>query len=99
MEAEYQSQLSERLHKIEKVTNELDLSNNKVKHQMEQLDQSTLDLLSYKSKCDDLEKELENFRSQLNLNELTKNSHITTIKSQLTDKELDLSKLQSEVCS
>ena len=41
MEAEYQSQLSERLHKIEKVTNELDLSNIKVKHQMEQLDQST----------------------------------------------------------
>jgi hypothetical protein len=64
---------------------------------MEQLDHTTIDLLSYKSKCDEQEKELEKYRSQLSLNEMAKNSHITTIKAQLTDKELDLNKLQTEV--
>ena len=64
---------------------------------MEQLYQNTIDLLNYKSKSDEQEKELEKYRSQLNMNELAKNSHITTIKAQLTDKELDLNKLQTEV--
>ena len=64
---------------------------------MEQLDQNTIDLLNYKSNSDEQEKELEKYRSQLNMNELAKNSHITTIKAQLSDKELDLNKLQTEV--
>ena len=66
---------------------------------MEQIEQTSLDLLSMRAKCDDQEKELEKYRAQLNKNEICTHSHITSITAQLIDKEETVNKLHSEVCA
>ena len=65
--------------------------------QVEQIEQSSSDMLTLKSKCDEQEKELEKFRAQLNKTELCSSSHITSITAQLIDKEETVNKLHSEV--
>lgn len=69
----------------------------KIAKQLELIDQSTIDILNYKARCDDQEKELEKIRSQLNENEHHKNSQINVVRTQLAEKTEDIIKLQDEV--
>lgn len=69
----------------------------KIAKQLEQIDQSTLDVLNYKARCDEQEKELEKFRSQLTEKEINSNTQLSNIAAQLVDREDYLNKLHAEV--
>lgn len=58
---------------------------------MEQIDQLTMDILSYKSKCDDQELELSKLRDQVSLGDFN------TVLNQLTSKENLVCELRNEV--
>lgn len=64
---------------------------------MEQIDRLTMDILSYKSKCDDLERELEKFHNQMNQSELNSSSQLNSVSSKLNESERHINELKNEV--
>lgn len=62
----------------------------KISNQMQEIDNLTIDLLNYKARCDDQERDLDNYRNQLNENDLNNSTH-------LASKEEVIHKLQNEV--
>lgn len=62
-----------------------------ISSQLEQIDQLTMDILSYKSKCDDQERDLEKLKSQLS------HGDYNTVLSQLAAKESLVNELKNEV--
>jgi len=69
----------------------------KIGKQLEQIDQMTIDLLSFKGKFDEQEKELHKFKMQLEQNEYDAKSRLSMVNSQLIDREDYLNRLQDEV--
>ena len=57
----------------------------------------TIDLLSFKGKFDEQEKELHKFKMQLEQNEYDAKSRLSMVNSQLIDREDYLNRLQDEV--
>ena len=97
LEINTQSQLREKTSIVEQLSHELDAKNSKISKHLEQIDQYTLDALSFKARCEEQEKELEKFRSKLNEKELTANSQLNSISAQLNNKEEFLNKIYHEV--
>jgi hypothetical protein len=56
-----------------------------------------METTNLKKICDEQEKELLNFRNQLNENQLNSNSHLNSITAQLIEREDQLNKIQDEV--
>ena len=82
---------------VEKLNNELESKNVKISKHLEQIDQYTLEALTYKSKCDEQEKELERFRIKLNEKEINANTQLNSISEQLNSKEEFLNRIYNEV--
>jgi hypothetical protein len=57
----------------------------------------TIDLLNFKAKYDEQEKELHKFKMQLEQNEYDAKNRLSIVNSQLMDREDYLNRLQDEV--
>jgi hypothetical protein len=57
----------------------------------------TIDLLSFKAKFDEQEKEFHKFKMQLEQNEYDAKNRLSIVNSQLIDREDYLNRLQDEV--
>jgi hypothetical protein len=57
----------------------------------------TIDLLNYKAKFDEREKELHKFKMQIEQNEYDAKNRLSIVNSQLIDREDYLNRLQDEV--
>ena len=97
LEINTQCQIKEKLTIVEKLNDELDVKNSRISKHLEQIDQCTLESLTYKAKCDEQEKELERFRIQLNEKDLNTSTRLNSITEQLTNKEEFLNKIYNEV--
>lgn len=75
----------------------MDAKNQKLDDQSDKLSQASHEASMLKKKCEEQDKELANFRYKLNENQLSSNSHLNSITSQLVDREDQLSKVQEEV--
>ncbi|CAF0935384.1 unnamed protein product [Brachionus calyciflorus] len=95
LDLNHEAELKEKNFLIDELNTQIQEKNAKISKQLELIDQNTLDLLNYQSKCDELEIEIDKFRAHLNQTEYN-SSHLSSITAQLYSKEDHLNKLQTE---
>ncbi|RNA32208.1 golgin subfamily B member 1-like isoform X2 [Brachionus plicatilis] len=93
----HQSEMKEKNYLIDQLNTQIKDKNSKISHQLEIIDQNTIELLNIKSKCEEQEMELQKFRTELNRNELN-SSQLNSITAQLYTKEEHVNQLQADNC-